>query len=172
MNRDSRGFTIVELLIAIVIIGILAALIMNTFASAQDRARIAQAEDTVSKIERGVKALAIDTNKWPNGCPVGIVSNPEANIEDQAAGLTQIPAIGVVEAPCEWTAADISSWAGPYWSESTLLDPWGGSYQFDPDYTPWSACGSATTLPDTAAVVSYGEDGAWYTCDDIYRVVE
>lgn len=172
MKTDTRGFTIVELLIVIVVIGILAALVLNTFRGMQDRARIAQAEDTLASLERAVKTLQVDTNKWPNGCPTNLVTNPEANVEDQAAGLTQTPTAGVVESPCEWTTSDIARWAGPYWADETVQDPWGRSYQFDPDYSPWSACGSQTTLPDMAAVVTYGEDGAWYTCDDIYREVE
>lgn len=172
MEHHQRGFTIVELLIVIIVIGILAALILNTFRGVQDRARNAQAEDTLAKLERAIKTLQVDTSKWPNGCPTDTTNNPEVNVEDQAAGLTQQPAVGVVQAPCEWTSADVSHWAGPYWADDTVLDPWGFSYQFDPDYSPWSACGSMATLPDIPAVVSYGEDNTWYTCDDIYREIE
>ncbi|MDX1765782.1 MAG: prepilin-type N-terminal cleavage/methylation domain-containing protein [Candidatus Saccharimonadales bacterium] len=170
-NRQT-GFTIVELLIVIVVIGVLAALVLNTFRGIQDRARIAQAEDALLAIETAVLALQVDTSKWPNGCPPYTTNDPEVNIETQAAGLTQQPAVGVVQAPCEWTASDVSNWQGPYWADENVLDPWGGSYQFDPDYRPWTACGSKGNLPEVPAVVSWGEDGAWYTCDDIYRAVD
>jgi prepilin-type N-terminal cleavage/methylation domain-containing protein len=39
MNKSRSGFTIVELLIVIVVIGILAALVLNTFSGVQTRAR-------------------------------------------------------------------------------------------------------------------------------------
>ena len=58
--RVSRGFTIVELLIVIVIIGILASLVFNTFSTAQKRARNMSRIDTASKFRRSVQALMVE----------------------------------------------------------------------------------------------------------------
>jgi prepilin-type N-terminal cleavage/methylation domain-containing protein len=49
-----KGFTIVELLIVIVVIGILAALVMNTFSGIQDKARIVSAQNDLKILEKSI----------------------------------------------------------------------------------------------------------------------
>ncbi|MBL8159783.1 prepilin-type N-terminal cleavage/methylation domain-containing protein [Candidatus Saccharibacteria bacterium] len=55
------GFTIVELLIVIVVIGILAAIVLNTFVGAQERAAATTIADGIKKAEKSLKTMAIDT---------------------------------------------------------------------------------------------------------------
>jgi prepilin-type N-terminal cleavage/methylation domain-containing protein len=57
-NKQS-GFTIVELLIVIVVIGILAALVLNTFSGAQDKARQAKIDSDLSMIMKAIEGARI-----------------------------------------------------------------------------------------------------------------
>ena len=166
-----NGFTIVELLIVIVIIGILATLVLNTFSNAQNNARIAKAEAELQTVDKAIQALNVDTGKWPNGCVAGIQSNPEVEIELASAGLTQTPSVGVVDTDCEWTTANVADWKGPYVADETIIDAWDNSYVFDPDYYAWRNCADFAEESVQSVIVSYGPDGLEYTCDDIYRVV-
>ncbi len=80
MSTDNkRGFTIIELLIVIAIIGILATLVLTNFQGAQAKARTSKAEHDLQLVEKAVAALTIDVSKWPNGCLVNATSNPEVN---------------------------------------------------------------------------------------------
>ena len=170
VNR-TEGFTIVELLIVIVVIGILAALVLNTFTSAQANARTAKTEAELKLVDTAIQALAVDTGKWPNGCTTGLQSNPEVDVEDATAGLTQTPPVGVVDLDCEWTSSNVSDWRGPYVADDEIIDAWDNSYVFDPDYYPWQNCSTISNLSVRTVIVSYGPDGLEYTCDDIYREV-
>lgn len=178
VRRVSRGFTIVELLIVIVVIGALAALVMTSFSGAQDRARQANAEHGVAQLFQAVRRLELDTGRSVFGCPLNDTSNPEGQIENPDAGLVSRPAVGLVEGQCEWMQAAVDKWKGPYFKLSTK-DPWGSTYVVDHDYI---VCES-TTRKVVSAVLSPGKDKvitypttASNPCtpietDDIYKVL-
>ena len=169
-NRSS-GFTILELLIAITLIGIIATLVLTNFQNSQADARISKAESELQLIEKAVVAMEIDVAKWPNGCVWNAASDPEADITSASAGLTHAPPVGYIDTDCEWTNIDLIRWNGPYLQDPSIIDPWENDYIFDPDYYPWQGCSSKTTLPVIPAVVTYGPDETRYTCDDIYREI-
>jgi prepilin-type N-terminal cleavage/methylation domain-containing protein len=60
--RNSKGFTIVELLIVIVVIGILAALVLNSFRGVQERAR-----DTKRRTDVNAQASQLEVYYTDNG---------------------------------------------------------------------------------------------------------
>lgn len=59
-KKDERGFTIVELLIVIVIIGILAALVIIAYSGITNRAKAQSAQATASALQKKIEAYAAD----------------------------------------------------------------------------------------------------------------
>ena len=65
LNSKQRGFTIVELLIVIVVIGILAALVITTFTGIQQKARDTERTTDVKAIHGQVEAYYAQNGKYP-----------------------------------------------------------------------------------------------------------
>jgi general secretion pathway protein G len=65
LKRKQSGFTIVELLIVIVVIGILATLVIVTFTGIQQRARNTKRQTDVNAIASQVEAYYADNAKYP-----------------------------------------------------------------------------------------------------------
>lgn len=66
-RHKTHGFTIVELLIVIVIIGILAGLVITTFTGVQAKARDAQRKTDVTAITKALEAYYSVNGKYPSG---------------------------------------------------------------------------------------------------------
>ncbi len=60
-----KGFTIVELLIVIVVIGILAALVLNTFSGVQRRARDTERQTDINSIATQLEVYYNDNGGYP-----------------------------------------------------------------------------------------------------------
>lgn len=65
LKKQSKGFTIVELLIVIVIIGILATLVIVTFTGIQQKARDSQRQTDVGALNSHVTAYYAETGTYP-----------------------------------------------------------------------------------------------------------
>lgn len=61
-----KGFTIVELLIVIVVIGILAALVLNTFAGVQKRARDTKRQNSINSLSTQLEAYYTNYGSYPS----------------------------------------------------------------------------------------------------------
>ncbi len=101
------GFTLIEIMVVVIIIGLLAALIVPNIVGRVEDARIAKARQDIRALSTSLTLFRLDNFKYPT--------------TDQ--GLKAL-----VQQPADPT---IRNWRqGGYLGEGTLKDPWGNEYQY------------------------------------------
>jgi len=65
--KNKKGFTLVEMLVVIAIIGILMALLFPAFTHVMKKAKVTKAKTEISQIEQAWKAFLMDYKKFPPG---------------------------------------------------------------------------------------------------------
>ena len=65
-NLDNRGFTIVELLIVIVVIGILALLVITTYSGIQAKARNSKRQTDIQSLQTQLEAFFSENGYYPS----------------------------------------------------------------------------------------------------------
>ncbi|MEN9779288.1 MAG: type II secretion system major pseudopilin GspG [Burkholderiaceae bacterium] len=105
LRSGARGFTLIELMVVLVIIGVLAALIVPNVLNRADDARITAARTDVNNLMQALKLYRLDNQRYPT-------------TEQGLQALVARPATG--PAPANWR---------PY-LEKLPNDPWGRPYQF------------------------------------------
>jgi general secretion pathway protein G len=102
-NGKRRGFTLVEILLVVTIIGILAALVIPKIAGRSDEARRKSAfSDVNGGIKTAIGMYDVDTGRYPS------------TLNDLLA-----------------QPSDVRGWKGPYFESGQLpVDPWGHAYVY------------------------------------------
>lgn len=105
------GYTLTEMLVVLVIIGLISAIVVPQTLGQMDRAKVRAARMKMESVAAAIEMYSADLARYPTA-------------EEGLAALTN-PPDGVPE------------WAGPYLSDKSLLsDPWGTAVVYAPPATP------------------------------------
>jgi len=104
---NARGFTLIEIMVVIVILGILAALVVPRVLERPDEARVVAAKSDIASIMQALKLYRLDNLRYPT---------TEQGLGALVSRPTQPPL------PPNWKPNG--------YLERLPKDPWGGNYQY------------------------------------------
>lgn len=104
--RRSRGFTLIEIMVVMVIIGLLAAFIVPAVLGKVDEARVTKAKGDIQALEAALSLFYLDNSKYPT-------------TEQGLKALVQQP-----------TDPSIKHWKPGGYLDRVSKDPWGNDYQY------------------------------------------
>jgi general secretion pathway protein G len=107
--KPQRGFTLLEMLVVLVIIGLVASLVGPQLLGRVDSSRVTAADTQVRMLKGALDTLRLDVGRYPTA-------------EEGLALLMITPS----------DERTRRKWQGPYLAESVPLDPWGSPYQYKP----------------------------------------
>lgn len=102
-----RGFTLIEIMVVVVIMGILAALVVPKLMGRTDDARIIAARQDIATIMQGLKLYKLDNQRYPT---------TEQGLQALVAKPTSGP--------------EANGWKAGGYLEKMPKDPWGNPYQY------------------------------------------
>jgi general secretion pathway protein G len=101
-----RGFTLIEIMVVVVIIGLLAAVIVPQVVDKVDEARVARAKQDIASLETALTMFRLDNSKYPT--------------TDQ----------GVTALVAQPTDTSIRHWRPGGYLKRVARDPWENDYQY------------------------------------------
>jgi general secretion pathway protein G len=103
-TRDNTGFTLVELIVVVIIIGLLAGLVLPQFIRQEEKAKLKATRAQIELFATALDTFRLDVGRYPTS-------------EEGLQALRQKP-------------GGIERWDGPYLKKDLPLDPWGKSYNY------------------------------------------
>lgn len=102
--REAQGFTLLELLVVLLIIGLLAGYVAPRYFSQVNKSEVKAARAQIEAFTKALDQYRLDTRHYPT--------------TDQGLGA-------LVAAP-----QGEAKWSGPYLAKSVPADPWGNPYNY------------------------------------------
>lgn len=102
--KHSRGFSMIELMVVMVILGLIAGLVGPRFFGRADVAKVQTAETQIEMMKSAINLFYLDVGRFPK-------------TEEGLKALVRQP-------------ADVRFWQGPYLNDEVPLDPWQNPYQY------------------------------------------
>ncbi len=112
LKKQSKGFTIVELLIVIVIIGILATLVIVTFTGIQQKARDSKRKTDIGAIQSHITAYAAEETGYPTLAMMNDSAWVAAHLKGLDKEALKDPKGGALQATADATHYGYSATAG------------------------------------------------------------
>ncbi|GAB3540870.1 type II secretion system major pseudopilin GspG [Noviherbaspirillum agri] len=106
-QAKQRGFTLIEIMVVVVIMGILAALVVPKLMGRADDARITAARQDIATMMSALKLYKLDNHRYPT-------------TEQGLQALVQKPTSGPAA----------NGWKSGGYLDKLPKDPWGGQYQY------------------------------------------
>lgn len=107
--RHQGGFTLLEMIVVLVIMGLIAGLVGPKLFTQADKAKVQTAQTQVKMLRGALETMRLDISRFPS----------------EQEGLSLL-----VTRP---TSPDIAGrWSGPYLDGEVPQDPWGRPYQYSP----------------------------------------
>ena len=105
-RRSAAGFTLIEIMVVVIVLGILAAIVIPNIIGRTDDARVAKAQSDISQFSALMEQFKLDMRRYPT----------------EEEGITALRT-----AP---DAEDVGLWKGPYTTKAIPQDPWGNDYVY------------------------------------------
>ncbi len=106
-RRAARGFTLIEIMVVVVIMGVLAALVVPKLLSRTGESKVAAAKVDIATVMQALKLYKLDNQRYPT---------TEQGLQALLVKPTSGPAA--------------NGWKTGGYLEKMPKDPWGNSYQF------------------------------------------